>query len=47
MEHRLSAGELLDASGRLAEAGYATSLVRRYDRKDIKAPALRLKEWDY
>jgi len=47
MEHRLSPGKLLDESGHLQEAGYATRLVRQYDRKDIKAPALRIKEWDY
>ena len=47
MEHRLSAGKLLDSNGHLQEAGYATSLVRQYDRKDIKAPAMRIKEWDY
>ena len=47
MEHRLSAGKLLDEKGGLREAGYATSLVREYDRRDIKAPALRIKEWDY
>ena len=47
MEHRLSPGKLLDEKGHLAEVGYATSLVRQYDRKDIKAPALRIKEWDY
>jgi len=47
MEHRLSPGKLLDENGRLEEAGYATSLVKEYDRKAIKAPALRIKEWDY
>lgn len=47
MEHRLSAGKLLDANGHLQEAGYATGLVREYNRADIKAPALRIKEWDY
>ena len=47
MEHRLTAGKLLDLHGHLKEAGYATSLVREYDRGDIKAPALRIKEWDY
>ena len=47
MEHRLSSGKLLDSNGRLQEAGYATGLVREYCRKDIKAPALRIKEWDY
>lgn len=47
MEHRLSGGKLLDSNGYLQEAGYATSLVREYNRGDIKAPALRIKEWDY
>ena len=47
MEHRLSHGKLLDSKGHLQEAGYATSLVREYSRKDIKAPAMRIKEWDY
>lgn len=47
MEHRLSPGKLLDENGHLAEAGYATALVKEYDRKAIKAPALRIKEWDY
>lgn len=47
MQHKLSAGKLLDEKGRLNEAGYSTSLVREYCRKDIKAPAIRIKEWDY
>lgn len=47
MEHRLTAGKLLDLHGHLKEAGYATSLVREYDRAAIKAPKLRIKEWDY
>ena len=47
MEHRLTLGKLLDSNGHLQEAGYATRLVREYSRKDIKAPALRIKEWDY
>lgn len=38
---------LLDQSGRLSEAGYSTSLVLDYDRRSIKANALRIKEWDY
>ena len=33
--------------GHLNEAGYATSLVKTYRRSDIKAPSLRIKEWDY
>ena len=31
----------------LAEQGWATSLVRAYDRSCIKAPRWRIKEWDY
>ena len=43
----LSPGPLLNARGALVEAGYATSLVRRYDRAAIRACGLRIKEWDY
>ena len=43
----LSAGKLLDEHGRLQQAGYATSLVREYDREAIRASRLRIKEWDY
>lgn len=43
----LTSGPLLDAHGHLAQAGYATSLVRRYDRRAIRGGALRIKEWDY
>ena len=37
----------MDNKGDLVEAGYATSLVKKYDRKAIKAPKSRIKEWDY
>ncbi len=47
MQHMLSSGKLLDNKGQLAEAGYATSLVREYRRADIKSSPLRIKEWDY
>ena len=47
MQHLLSAGKLLDEHGHLCEAGYATSLVKEYDRRDIRAAAHRIKEWDY
>ena len=40
-------GKLLNENGELAQAGYATSLIKEYDRKDIKASPLRIKEWDY
>ena len=40
-------GALLNHKGELIEAGYATSLIREYRRKDIKANPMRIKEWDY
>lgn len=47
MQHKLTEGALLNEKGDLAEAGYATSLVKTYDRKAIKAAGMRIKEWDY
>lgn len=38
---------LLNADGEIAEPGWARSQVWEYRRRDIKAPALRIKEWDY
>lgn len=38
---------MLDANGQLREAGFATSLLPRYDRMAVKAGATRIKEWDY
>ena len=46
-QQRLSPGELLDENGVLRQAGYATSLVRRYSRSAIRGGSLRIKEWDY
>lgn len=46
-EHILSPGPLLDAKGNLVEAGYSYSLVKTYNRKEIKASPWRIKEWDY
>lgn len=43
----LNAGELLDPTGHLNQAGYATQLVKTYQRKAIKASPFRIKEWDY
>lgn len=40
-------GDLLDARGRLIARGYATSEVRKYARRAVKAHPLRTKEWDY
>jgi len=47
MQHLLSKGPLLDQSGALSEAGYATALVKTYDRKAIRGGIARIKEWDY
>lgn len=43
----LSPGNLLNEQGQLNECGYATSQVKKYDRKAIKASKLKIKEWDY
>mgnify|MGYP002861831709 CR=1 FL=1 len=48
MQHEIkNRHPLLDENGHLVEAGYARSLLPVYDRKMIKANALRIKEWDY
>ena len=48
MQRRVTApGPLLDGQGRLTEPGWATSLVKQYERDKIKKSALRVKEWDY
>ena len=47
MQHMLSKGPLLDEKGNLNEAGYAFSLIREYNRKQIKGLKTRIKEWDY
>ena len=46
MQKLLTQGKLLE-NGRLAQAGYSTSTVRQYDRKDIRGHKWRIKEWDY
>ncbi len=38
---------LLDSKGNIAEPGFARRLLPVYSRKDIRAGALRVKEWDY
>ena len=38
---------LLNKQGNLAEPGWSRKMVQQYHRKDIKASALRIKEWDY
>lgn len=48
MQHRLlQPGPLLDRQGRLAEAGYALSPIKTYDRAAVRASGTRIKEWDY
>ena len=47
MQHKLTAGPLLDEKGNLKEAGYAFSLVKEYRRSDIRGLKSRIKEWDY
>ena len=39
--------DLLDRNGEIAEPGWARRQVARYRRAAIKAPAFRIKEWDY
>jgi len=39
--------KLLDENGNIAEPGFARSLLPVYDRADIKAGRMRIKEWDY
>lgn len=40
-------GKLLKEDGSLREPGWSKSLIQTYDRKDIRAPKFRIKEWDY
>ena len=40
-------GLLLDKKGELREPGWSRSQLLRYERDMIKAPAFRIKEWDY
>lgn len=47
MQFKLEPGKLLNEAGDLVQSGYATSLVKEYDRKAIKAKKSRIKEWDY
>ena len=47
MQKKLSSGSLLDEKGHLVQTGYSTSLVKKYDRNQVKAGKMRIKEWDY
>lgn len=48
MQHEVTVKQkLLNEKGDIAEPGYAKSMVWEYNRKDVKAPKIRIKEWDY
>ena len=48
MQRRIiTPGPLHDEQGHLIETGYATSLLKTYDRSRVAAGKLRIKEWDY
>lgn len=48
MQHEITErAPLLDENGNLLEPGFAKSLLPIYRRRDIKAPKIRIKEWDY
>ena len=47
-QHEITtSGPLLGSDGNLLEPGWARSLLPVYRRADIKASAMRVKEWDY
>jgi len=47
-QHEITAPQrLLNAEGNIAEPGFAKKLYWQYDRADIKAKKIRIKEWDY
>lgn len=48
LQHEITSPQkLLDFNGNIAEPGFAKKLYWQYDRRDIKASKLRIKEWDY
>ena len=48
MQKRIvTAGPLHDEQGRLTETGYATELIKTYERDRVAAKRRRIKEWDY
>jgi hypothetical protein len=46
-QFKLSRGPLLNKKGRLNESGYHKQLIKVYNRNNVKASRLKLKEWDY
>ena len=48
MQRRIiTPGPLHDEKGHLIETGYATELLKTYDRSRVAASRLKVKEWDY
>lgn len=48
LQHEITKKQrLLDQSGNIREPGFAKKLYWEYNRNDIKAPKMRIKEWDY
>lgn len=47
MQVKLDEGKLLTNDGELTQTGYATKLVKSYNRKDIKAKKSRIRESNY
>jgi len=48
MQHEVTeAQQLLSKKGTIVEEGWARRPLWKYDRKEIKASALKIKEWDY
>jgi hypothetical protein len=48
MQHKITQpSKLLNKQGELIQTGYATTLILDYNRQDVRARRLRLKEWDY
>ncbi len=48
MQHEITKPiPLLDKKGHITEEGWARKPLWNYTRKDIKAPKLAIKEWDY
>ena len=47
MQKRLSEGSLLNEKGHLVQSGYATGMIKRYERDKIKVSKMKIKEWDY
>ena len=46
MQNRITTpGPLHDEQGHLIETGYATELIKNYDRKRVAARRTRIKEW--